>query len=237
MSNPTLDDLRALCASLRDDVFMTNALIIAGGAPRDILSGVEVKDVDVFVQLPQVLTPNQQENFLGELTDDATIGDATRSALFIEQCERVRAMYKGRVCEFVEGAEEYGGLVDLCTIPGTVHGTLQLVALDHDPVDDVHRYDYSLSQVLVTPGGVFQSLHCANDRAGRRVTFTGSVEHDSHAALVRSWRRLQRLQAKYTALGWTFHDCERLVLYIAAHGTEAQPKGVGFDTTEGDDNV
>jgi hypothetical protein len=180
----TIPKLQQLCDEARC-WFNTQELIIAGGAPRDLLSGVPVKDIDIFVR---------QEIDFGEDTA------FTRGCKFL-------AEILGGVAEFRPANEEYGNLLDLCDIKSaSIHGLIQVISIDRCPVNDVHSYDFGLSQVFVTPAGLFYTEHAVTDRANRTITHFPTYENE--AGFQRSKARYGRLQEKYQ--DWTFVNCDTL---------------------------
>lgn len=181
----TIQTLQKLCLQARIH-FGTEALIIAGGAPRDVLSGVPVKDIDIFVQLDE--------------------RDGGQDTAFTRGCASLAAAIGGTP-EFRPAAEEYADILDLCDItsPG-VHGVVQVIGIDEHPVDDVPHYDFGLSQVFVSPTGMFFTEAAIRDRAHKTITHVPTY-HDEHG-FQRSKARCERLRAKYS--GWTFVNCESL---------------------------
>ena len=180
----TLFDLQSLCETARLVVRTTN-LLIAGGAPRDIFSGAPVKDIDIFMMA------------------DKTPGDDTPFA----QGSRELATFLGGVVELVEGDGDYAEVFDICNITGAdIHPDIQIIGIDRDPVDDVHRYDFGLSQVFVTPRGPFFTEAAVRDFESHTITYTPS--NPDAFAVERSRKRLARLEAKYP--GWHFANCEVL---------------------------
>ena len=83
---------------------------------------------------------------------------------------------------------------------------MQVIGGDGDPVDGVPKYDFDLSQVFVTPHGLFGTAAAWQARASKTITFTPSAFDDK--AMLRSKARLERLRAKYP--GWTFANVEGL---------------------------
>lgn len=180
----TLRDLQSLCETARL-MFRTTNLIIAGGAPRDIFSGATVKDIDVFVMA------------------DKTPGDDTP---FARGCRELAAFLGGAI-ELVEGEGDYAEVFDICNITGAhLHPEIQIIGIDRDPVDDVHRYDFGLSQVFVSPRGQFFTEAAVRDFENYTITYTPS--NPDAFSVERSRKRLARLKAKYP--GWHFANCEVL---------------------------
>lgn len=174
--------LTELVSSLRF-WFGNDRVIIAGGAPRDILSGVPVKDIDIFVPVE-----------LEEGVDTP----------FYRGCKRLARKYDGNPV-FRPVSPEYPDCYGICDIE-TDLGIFQCIGLDRDPLDDLHHYDFGLSQVAVTPNGLLFTSAAVQDRAARTVTYT--PHYPDALAIERSRKRLGRLRAKYA--GWTFVNCESL---------------------------
>jgi hypothetical protein len=191
----TIEKLQQLCERARI-YFGTGELIIAGGAPRDVLSGVQVKDIDVFIRMGE-------EDFDGKQ--------------FAQHC-RVFATVLGGTLELRPSAPEYPDIFDLADIhaPNGL-GVVQMVGLyDKSPIDDVVLYDFGLSQVFVTPKGLFFTEAAIRDRQNKTITYLPSSPND--AAVLRSKARLERLRQKY--IGWTFANCESLDAISPASETE-----------------
>lgn len=186
MSHQTIEQLQMLCRIGRN-VFQTSDLIIAGGAPRDILSGVKIKDIDVFVSL------NPEE--LGQ-PDTA----------FVRACRAFATCINGEAVMRLSN-ESYVNCFDLCDITKDgVAGAVQVIGVVGSPIDDVPKYDFDLSQVFVTPEGLFGTAAAWSARAAKRITFTPSA--GDAKAMLRSKARLERLRAKY--FGWEFSNTEAL---------------------------
>lgn len=180
----TMEKLQDLCSEARI-WFGTEELIIAGGAPRDLLSGVPVKDIDIFVRM------------------DPEFGDETA---FTRGCKHLASILNG-VPEFRPASEDYGNLLDLCDITSAkTHSLIQVISIDRCPVSDVHSYDFGLSQVFVTPAGPFFTAAAVADRLNQTITHIPTYHNE--AAFQRSKARLARLREKY--LDWKFVNCEPL---------------------------
>lgn len=188
--------------------FNNQGLIIAGGAPRDVLSGVAVKDIDIFVEF--------DANSLFLAGKSYSPGD-----LFAQRCAKVAKMFPESVMTFKKANTDYSTWEDICNIhiadldtanPGK--NLIEIVGLyETQPIDDVPSYDFGLSQVFVTPTGYFQTQAAIDDRAHKTITYTPSPFQDD-ASFLRSVARYQRLRAKYPA-EWTFMNCEELDEQIA----------------------
>jgi hypothetical protein len=183
----TLDDLREICGLARL-AFGTDQLIISGGAPRDIAFGGHIKDIDVF------------------LTRDKNLPDF---AQWFEQGLAVLAgmLTDGEVVAPDEDSRREGNFIlAVGNISWTDGPPVNVIALDCDPVDDVHRYDFFASQIVVTPNGVMYTLHALNDFREKTITYNiDRFEQDSPAGRLRSKRRLARLRARYPQLA--FQNC------------------------------
>jgi hypothetical protein len=177
-----IDALQKLVRNMRG-WFGTNELIIAGGAPRDILSGVPIKDIDIFLPVELEEGTNTQ---------------------FYRGCGILAAAYGGTPV-FQPVSPEYPDCYGICDIQ-TDLGLFQVIGLDRPPLDDLQHYDFGLSQVAVTPTGLLFTEAAFRDRQGKTITYT---PHQPDAkAVVRSQKRLARLRAKYE--GWQFVNCESL---------------------------
>ncbi|SOT39811.1 hypothetical protein [Burkholderia cenocepacia] len=181
----TIEALREIVQTGRE-AFGVNDLIIAGGAVRDTLNMRPVKDIDMFVSLARHIDGDSEE----------------MSERFARACGNIAA------CLGVDGSHtfratpaEYGPLVDFCEIPTTPFGVpLQIILIDDDPVDDVHKYDFGLSQCFVTPNATFKTDAYLSDERHCTITYTPSAQY--RAAMLRSKARLGRLRSKYE-----FYEC------------------------------
>jgi hypothetical protein len=191
-----LDALSSMVASARH-AFKTQALIIAGGAPRDVLSKTRVKDIDLFIDL-ETLWP------------EGGVSTSVASELFMNRCAVFMANlgYPEAKLEFNEPGE-YG--VDVCDIKYGTGAPIQIVGLhDVNPVEDVHNYDFGLSQVFVSEGGLFMTPAAQLDRMNMTITYMDNAPDT--AAFERSVRRYHRLKEKYWG-AWKFVNCEKLESY------------------------
>ncbi len=204
MSELTIERLQNLCAWARG--YFGPSAIIAGGAPRDLLHGKPVKDIDIFVRVDgEDLVPSggyiEDIGFTEVVESPVPLGDSK----FVMRCKGFAELIGGEAV-FRESPEQYAGLADLCDIK-TSEYPVQIIAIDHDPVDDVHRYDFGLSQVFVTPLGLFFTPKYRLDDACRQITYT--AEYPTYDQINRSKARLARLQAKYA--DWSFENIGALV--------------------------
>lgn len=186
MPQPTIEQLKSLC-TLGRLIFGTQDLIISGGAPRDILSGVAVKDIDVFVSI--------DAEQLGTVDSD-----------FVKGCHAFAQAIRGEAVMRLSN-EGYVNCFDLCDITKDgITGAVQVIGVVGNPIDDVCKYDFDLSQVFVTPGGVYGTAASWAARAAKCITFTPSATDEK--AAYRSKARLGRLRAKY--IGWQFANTEAI---------------------------
>lgn len=176
--------LQHLCMQARE--FFGEQTIISGGDPRDILSETDVKDIDIFTRIED---------------------DEEAYKKFRKSCERF-ALSLGGKAEIRECEPGYTDHFDLCDITAPHYKQkIEIIAVYVDPIDDVHNYDFSISQVFVTPNGLFQTEKAANDRLFKRITYFHDVGRSTDAHY-RSKARLERLRAKYD--GWFFFGIEPL---------------------------
>lgn len=186
----TLSDLQSLLPTIRE--FLPDA-IIAGGAPRDAYFGKPIKDIDVM-----------------------TGYDVTRSML-----ERLAKAVGGRfdVLEPQDpsGCEEFEYEIHF----DDGRPRLNIIDLNpfeiKDPVDNLHDFDFALSQIAVTPNGVVMTPAFVHDQYGHTCTYTGD-RGKAKWRIDSSAKRLQRLKAKYP--GRLFVNCEGLE---ALNQTGSQP--------------
>lgn len=176
--------LQHLCEQARE--FFGEQTIVSGGAPRDILSETDVKDIDIFTRIE-----NEEDSFKKFRTACSLFAAALSGTAEMRECE-----------------PGYTDHFDLCDITAPHYKQkIEVIAVYVDPIDDVHHYDFSISQVFVTPNGLFQTEKAANDRLFKRITYFHDVGRgiDAH---YRSKARLARLKAKYD--GWFFFGTEPL---------------------------
>lgn len=177
----TIKQLQDL-VSLARVSFCTEHLIIAGGAPRDILNGAPVKDIDVFVNI--------------ESSEDR----------FASRCEWFAKEIGGKLT-LRESDPNYPDIFNLADIECD-NGIVQIVGLYENPIDDVVKYDFTVSQVFVTPAGVFMTPAYVEDSRAKIIRYQPS--NLETAAVKRSAARLERLRLKYPASEWSFANCESL---------------------------
>lgn len=166
--------------------------IIAGGAVRDTVTGKPVKDIDIFVML----------------TDD----DDKASEKFATACEKLAKELGGEV-ELDCSPEAYGGQFDLARITVKEEGEpdeiYEVIGIwEEYPDNDVHDYDFGLSQMFVTSSGLFMTPAAAKDLQNKTITYMHAGKLRDLDNRLRSKRRLARLRAKYS--DWTFVGCETL---------------------------
>lgn len=166
--------------------------IIAGGAVRDTVTGKPVKDIDIFVMLS------------GD--------DDKASAKFAESCAKLAKELKGEL-EMDASPESYGGTFDLARITVKEEGEddkiYEIIGIwEEYPDNDVHDYDFGLSQMFATGCGIFMTPAAAKDLQNKTITYMHAGRWREEDNRLRSKRRLARLRAKYS--DWTFVDCEIL---------------------------
>lgn len=175
-----ISDLQELLPAIRD--YLPDA-IIAGGAPRDAYFGKPIKDIDVM-----------------------TGCDVTRKTL-----ERLAISVGGRfdVIEPTDpsGCEEFEYEIHF----DDGRPRLNIIDLNpfeiKDPVDNLHDFDFALSQIAVTPHGVVMTEEFVYDAARGLCTYTGD-RGKAQWRIDSSAKRLQRLKAKYPKR--LFVNCESL---------------------------
>lgn len=159
--------------------FSSNA-IIGGGAIRDTLLNRPVKDIDIFL--------NEDPDYC--LT--AIVRSLNGTGQYTDRTP-------------VNG--EYTNLA-LADVPMKDLPPVQLIFIERDPVDDVHDYDFGLSQCFMTPKGICSTAYFASDFRMQRFTYMGSDKTDIKARK-RSADRLQRMKLKYPT--FTFINTEPLI--------------------------
>lgn len=166
--------------------------IIAGGAVRDTVTGKPVKDIDIFVML----------------TDD----DDKASEKFAIACAKLAKELGGEL-ELDCSPESYGGQFDLARVTVKEEGEpdeiYEIIGIwEEYPDNDVHDYDFGLSQMFVTSSGLFMTPAAAKDLQNKTITYMHAGKLRDSDNRYRSKMRLARLRAKYQ--DWTFVNCEVL---------------------------
>lgn len=166
--------------------------IIAGGAVRDTVTGKPVKDIDIFVML--------------------TSDDDKASEKFAIACEKLAKKLGGEL-EIDSSPEFYCGQLDLARVTVKEEGEpdeiYEIIGIWNEyPDNDVHDYDFGLSQMFVTSSGLFMTPAAAKDLQNKTITYMHAGKMRDHDNRLRSKRRLARLRAKYS--DWTFVGCETL---------------------------
>ena len=169
--------------------FFGDSAIIGGGAPRDAIHGKPIKDIDIFVKI-----------------DDSDNGHKQ----FVSNCELFAGAIDGKLTwrETEPGYTDHFNLADIEVDPDLFDNgvvKIEVIALYIDPANDVHAYDFGLSQVFVTPDGPFFSEKYAYDASDRTISYYHDIGR-SEAAHYRSKARLARLRAKYP--DWAFSGTE-----------------------------
>lgn len=165
----SLQDLQDLLPEIRS-VFPD--AVIAGGAPRDAYFGVQIKDIDVMTSnVPDLDTLRTLADRMGGRWDLAEPQDPSGDAVFEYEIH------------FSDGTPRLN-IIDLSGFEIT------------DPVDNLHDFDFALSQIAVTPNGVIHTPAFIADALAGTCTYTGDCGKEQWR-IDSSKRRLQRLKVKY----------------------------------------
>lgn len=163
-----LIDLQRLVAAAR--TVLPDA-IVAGGAPRDLIHNRPVKDIDLMTGRPL------DSHLLGRLAR-AVSG----TLVSVEPLDP-------------SGDPEFEHEIALDGLP-----PLNVIDLSGfeitDPIDNLHDFDFGLSQVAVTPHGVLSTDAHISDSFGGVVTYKGDRGR-ADWRIASSARRLKRLETKY----------------------------------------
>lgn len=200
----TIDFLQQLCVLARA-YFGTEQLIIAGGAPRDALNHRPVKDIDIFlkVTMDDLEAPAEEFECMLDNPHDCDVKSGPQDSKFVASCKAFAAHLNGTPT-FRKNDADYP--FDLCEIK-TESYPIQIIAIMEDPIDDVHNYDFGLSQVFVTPKGAFFTEKYLLDHSSKCITYLPQ-EGRTDAQRERSRLRLSRLAEKY--VGWGFVNVYKL---------------------------
>jgi hypothetical protein len=180
METLTIEYLKDLVIRARD---VLPDAVISGGAPRDILFWAPVKDIDLM-----------------------TGYDVTKSVL-----EKLATAVGGTfiVLEPLDpsGCEEFEYEIEM----GPGHPVINVICLQPfeftDPIDNLHDFDFGLSQVAVTPNGVVMTEKFTLDCARDSITYLGDRGR-ADWRIASSARRLKRLESKYPT--FRFRNCDGL---------------------------
>lgn len=207
-ANPSLsiEHLQDLCR-LVQKCFPQAHVAIAGGATRDLLHNVPVKDIDVFIQMDSGLT--WRDGYGVECHDIVSNGELY--GRWYTGCEELAAALHSEwngtwhdteddsLIDNLGNAKGYGygafSLVDFP--PGFRMYPVQLVFIDQHPEENIrNHFDWGLSQVWVTPNQLRWTSAYYRDRDLNTLTYLPSVEPNPQRVRS-SWDRLERLKLKY----------------------------------------
>lgn len=221
IQNLSIEKLQRVAAQITE--VCSHSLVIGGGAPRDLLNGRPVKDIDVFIGLE-----GADEEMAGDWFDICTsVGELwpqiVKRRYDIWTPEGVK---RGKWCQSADtwlgsnrgenpmlclrNAKGYSyGAFSLVEFPvGPYCHSLQLVFIDIDPVENVrNHFDFGLSKVWVTPSQLRMDKAYWHDHFGQRITYLNSTEPNEQRRQS-SVDRLGRLRTKYA--GWRFERCGQL---------------------------
>lgn len=236
--NPSLsiEHLQSLCR-LVQTCFPQANVAIAGGATRDLLHGVPVKDIDVFIKLDDGV----------QWTDGYGIPwvDIVTNKMLYQRwydgCDnlagKLHSEWKGdwhnqdddSIVDNLANAKNYGyGAFSLVDLPqGFRMYPVQLVFIDQLPEVNIrNHFDWGLSQVWVTPNQLRWTPAYFRDRERDTLTYLPSREPNPQR-IESSWHRLQRLKTKYPGRKIVGEGrLERLWQQILAEREARRPKPV-----------
>ncbi len=157
--------------------------VISGGAPRDLLHGKPIKDIDVMTG--QEVTARS----LGRLADI------------------VGGKFDVIEPQDPSGVEEFEFEIHFDD------GRPRLNVIDlnpfeiKDPLENLLDFDFGLSQVAVTPSGIIHTPAYVSDALNGTITYMGDNGKEAWR-IDSSAKRLQRLKLKYPR--WEFVNCAGL---------------------------
>ncbi len=165
---------------------MPEGAIIAGGAVRDYLLGVEPKDIDVFMSTEMTLARSDdvEENYAFTVANDCRTG-LHRIDNICERKEEYEAMTG---IDLVSSGEMYGHKVDA-------------VVLDEmgDGLELVNGFDFAINQCWYVAGKEKCTGACIDDIAGKTVTLLSNDRRE------RSLKRFARFNERH-GNAYTFKD-------------------------------
>lgn len=186
----SIERLQGIVGHARN-AFGTHSVICAGGAPRDLLNGAPVKDIDIFVGL-------EPEDFGFKNDEETSRFERGARVLYQMLFGPIDADLNPTAFRLIGGNNpDYANLVDLIEMDVPGLPTIQVVGLEIDPVADVADYDFGLSQVFVTDSSLHMTQAYVDDKYGDTITYTAGDQLRSPAAIIRSKKRLERLLVKY----------------------------------------
>lgn len=178
-----LTDLQNLVTEIRR---VLPDAVISGGAPRDIMHGKPVKDIDVMAS---------------QLDRD---GDVAGILALIAQ--RVGGTFHYTEPQDPSGDASFEYEIAMPDMP-----RLNVISLEGfeitDPIENLFDFDFGLSQIAVLPSGVLMTPAFLHDQELLRITYMGD-NGKAEWRIDSSAKRLQRLKAKYPQ--WEFVNCAGL---------------------------
>lgn len=218
IQNLSIPKLQRIAAQIKE-VCPRNSLLIGGGAPRDLLNGRPVKDIDVFIGLE-----GSDEDMAKDWYDICTeVGklypQITKRLYNIATPDGLRPKWYHSEDSWIGSNRGGNPILCLCNSKGYSYGafslvefpigpychSLQLVFIDIDPVENVrNHFDFGLSKVWVTPNQLRMDKAYWHDHFGQRITYLNSTEPNEQRR-ESSIQRLARLRVKYS--GWRFERC------------------------------
>lgn len=165
--NLTVDRLTSFGASMKQAIKGAAPLVIAGGAVRDVLNNRPVKDIDVFMQVP-----DWEHNPLdaSELIDDVVA--AVNKLFYTTGVSRDSLIVSDPDCQGDASDVSYD-------IHSVWHWTCgfnclpcDIVFIREDPAKCYEAFDFGICQALVSPSyGLRTSRAYQRDALDRKITF------------------------------------------------------------------
>ena len=184
---------------------ITPTCVIAGGAPRDFILGIEPKDIDVFVNVDRT----HLEAWCDVIHDDFELGlmspsDAGNYATDMDWDQDVMAALDGTWHPDMTEGGNYSAR-ESRTIQIIAHPLGDFLSLDEYADAIMKRMDIGLCQAVwkggTTWGDIQTSPAFIDDKANKRITI---IRQQSEAGIFASARRVQRFMTRFHDEGLDF---------------------------------
>lgn len=190
--NLTVERLTSFGRTMKQAIKAAAPLVIAGGAVRDVLNNRPVKDIDVFMQVPDW----EHSAFeASELIDEVVA--AVNKLFYSSGSPRESLTIEA------ESGEASDISYDIHSVWHWAHGfnnlPCDLVFIKEDPAACYEAFDFGLCQALVSPAyGLRTSRAYHQDALNRKITYLLGSQGEEQRQ--RAKRHLNRFLPKYS--GW-----------------------------------
>jgi len=164
--------------------------IIAGGALRDLASGHDPKDIDIFVPEADLYTVG-----VPRFVDTSRLEETC-----LRWRKRRRRLFR---MDYLNITHDVGAVMEFVDWPWALTPRVPLnVIVAKAPylgTDWLGRFDFTVNQVMFDGNGIYQTTAAQRDRAAKVFRY---VREGGEEDAARSWRRAERFKMKYP--DWTF---------------------------------